>query len=518
MQQAEAVRTRFGGSGIRLSLVLAMTAIVAADLLFYGHATGISAVLFLFLLAICAAIVNPETPSRKTWLLASAILAASLLPLIGTHNALSMLSGIAGLSAFALVITGRFAGSALNRIVAMAWQLTSGPLRFAMDMATLGRLAKRRDASIRGGRVLLALIVPMGLGTLFFLLFRSANPVIDNWLAQFELRAALRQLDFVRPLFWLMLLVATWSFVRLRRAPITNWSAHIAAGARGELSQPMVEKILGPQTVLLSLILFNALFALQTGLDIVYLWGGADLPPGLTYAEYAHRGAYPLIVTALLAAAFVLLAMRSDAEGAASPLTRALIYLWTGQNLLLVLSAMLRLDLYVQTYSLTYLRVAAFVWMLLVAIGLALIIARIALGRSNGWLFSMNVLTLTAVLYIFSFVNVPNLIAAYNIKHSFEFSGEGQPLDATYLCKLGPHALPAIRNLLERNNDTRFISQTKIEDCAGEHARHRRAYMEDWRAWTYRNHRLMQLLDDWKTASRPGKSPEERDASGWRVK
>ena len=55
-----------------------------------------------------------------------------------------------------------------------------------------------------------------------------------------------------------------------------------------------------------SLILFNALFAVQTVLDLIYLWGGASLPDGMSHAEYAHRGAYPLVATALLAAAFVL--------------------------------------------------------------------------------------------------------------------------------------------------------------------------------------------------------------------
>ena len=58
--------------------------------------------------------------------------------------------------------------------------------------------------------------------------------------------------------------------------------------------------------------MFNALFAVQTVLDLTYLWGGVALPDGMTYATYAHRGAYPLIVTALLAAGFVLV---DDAAG-----------------------------------------------------------------------------------------------------------------------------------------------------------------------------------------------------------
>ena len=64
------------------------------------------------------------------------------------------------------------------------------------------------------------------------------------------------------------------------------------------------------QAVTRSLILFNVMFALQSALDLTYLWGGASLPNDMTYAYYAHRGAYPLIATALLAAGFVLIAMR----------------------------------------------------------------------------------------------------------------------------------------------------------------------------------------------------------------
>ena len=52
------------------------------------------------------------------------------------------------------------------------------------------------------------------------------------------------------------------------------------------------------------------LFAVQTNLDVTFLWGNAALPADITYAAYAHRGAYPLILTALLAAGFVLVAMR----------------------------------------------------------------------------------------------------------------------------------------------------------------------------------------------------------------
>ena len=105
-------------------------------------------------------------------------------------------------------------------------------------------------------------------------------------------------------------------------------------------------------------------------------------------------------MTALLAAAFVLLATRPGSEAERSPVIRNLVFLWIAQNVLLVVSSILRLDLYVEIYSLTYWRVAAFVWMILVAIGLILIVLRIIFARSNTWLIGMNAASLAAALYV----------------------------------------------------------------------------------------------------------------------
>ena len=142
----------------------------------------------------------------------------------------------------------------------------------------------------------------------------------------------------------------------------------------------------GKAAILRALLVFNLMFAVQTVLDAAYLWGGVALPDGMSYASYAHRGAYPLIVTALLAAGFVLAAMRPGSATSNDGLIRWLVYLWVAQNIVLVISSILRLDLYVGIYALTYWRVAAFIWMGLVAAGLVLIIARIAGGKSNRWL------------------------------------------------------------------------------------------------------------------------------------
>ena len=222
----------------------------------------------------------------------------------------------------------------------------------------------------------------------------------------------------------------------------------------------------------------------------------------MTYAAYAHRGAYPLIVTALLAAAFVVAAMRPGSAAERSPLMRALVFLWTGQNVLLVVSSILRLDLYVATYSLTYLRVAAFVWMLVVAIGLVLIVARIMLYRSNAWLISANLAALALTIYVCGFINFPYVIASYNVAHSREIAGNGPPLDAHYLIGLGPQAIPALDDYVVRGGDAlpRPLFVARRDMLVASH----RSEMGDWRAWNFRAWRLERYLE--RVPGAPSKS------------
>ena len=191
-------------------------------------------------------------------------------------------------------------------------------------------------------------VVPVLMSCIFLMLFASANPLIEKWLSAANLAKLTENLSAPRILFWLLALCLIWPFIHQRWHRTRTSATHpaIAIGT-GEF--------LSTATVLRSLILFNLLFAVQTVLDVVYLWGSAALPADITYASYAHRGAYPLILTALLAAGFVLVAMRPGGPAEQSNVIRPLVYLWVAQNVMLVISSILRLDLYVQTYLLTYL-------------------------------------------------------------------------------------------------------------------------------------------------------------------
>jgi hypothetical protein len=237
----------------------------------------------------------------------------------------------------------------------------------------------------------------------------------------------------------------------------------------------------------LSLIAFNALFAVQNGLDIAFLWSGAPLPAGMGLAEYAHRGAYPLIATAMLAALFVLVTLRTGSPTAQSPLVRTLVYAWIAQNVVLVASTMLRTLDYVEAYSLTRMRIAALLWMVLVAIGLVLICYRLWRGKSGPWLINANLAVALLLLAGCSAVDLGAVAAQWNVRHAREAGGRGVPLDLCYLNGLGASSLlplielesrPIEPGFRERVSWTRNLIMDRLATSQG-----------DWHGWTLRNAR-----------------------------
>jgi Domain of unknown function (DUF4173) len=348
---------------------------------------------------------------------------------------------------------------------------------------------------------LVAWIVPLSVFAVFLALFSSANPLIEQRLMQIDLQALFRHFDPWRIWFWTLVACAIWPLLRrrIRRKPAPGLEPRAAIAA--EPSGP--DYLLGVQAVSRSLILFNALFALQSGLDLAYLWGGANLPDGMSHAEYAHRGAYPLIVTALLAAGFVLIAMRPSGPAEHSRLIRPLVLVWTGQNILLVLSSIFRLDLYVAAYSLTYWRLAAFVWTGLVAIGLLLILIQIWRKKSNSWLLTANAVSLALVIYGCCFINAPWLVAYYNVEHCREVTGTGPKLDLKYLASLGAQTLPPIEAHTKEFPDIFLYSIAVRMDQNRDYFTH----PGNWRAWSFRAWRLERYFGNksWLDETNSGK-------------
>ncbi len=441
--------------GFWLKLVLAAALVGLADRVFYqgGHSHGWLG-LFVAALAVAAALALPALRQDRRALTALAVALAMAGAMAWDASPLPFLLFWAALGlAILLPGTAGFddAWRWAQRLVAHGFKALFGPL---IDLFKLARSHRRKPQAVQSlRRTLPALVLPLAGSAVILLLFASANPVIERFFASLSLPFPDDTL-FERLFFWTFVAVVTWGVLRPRRSrPFFG-----TFDGSGDLALPGVS----PASVLLSLLAFNLIFAVQNAMDLAWLWGLVPLPQGMTLADYAHRGAYPLIATALLAALFVLITLRPGSQTAASPLVRRLVMLWIAQNVVLVASAMLRLYDYIDAYSLTRLRIAAFAWMGLVALGLGLILWRLLKEKSAAWLINTNCGAAAVLLCTYAFVDTGAIAAQWNVRHAREVDGSGAVLDLCYLAELGPSALLALVELEQRPLDPMLQQRVKL--------------------------------------------------------
>ena len=482
----------------RLAALALAALVVVGDVLIWHRYEGVNVLVFGVALIAAIVAVHPHKlgDGRTVVLILIALLGVS--PFFEAPSFWALLTAQGGITLLALGISDNLPqfekwGGAFARFGLLA------PFRLAGDFFQLlldSGQQRTGGSVIRGAAVW---IVPAVFAAVFVMLFAAANPVIELGLRAIRIDRLLELLELPRLILWGFIAAACWPLLMPR---LLTWTA--LPPVQGP-QLPRAESLLfGRSAILNSLILFNALFAVQTVLDLLFLWGGVRLPEGLSYAEYAHRGAHPLIATALLAAAFVLVAMRQSGPGQNSSLIRNLVYLWIAQNVWLVASSVIRLKLYVETYYLSEMRVAAFIWMGLVAVGLVLIVAKIALNRSNSWLVMSNTAVLSVVLWGVAWTDIRSYIAFYNVRHSFEVTGAGVPLDLYYMGELGPSAVPAIDELLvtaRHANEANLkafrltreeLAQRIVDRNPDTGTAQRRP--ESWHGWTWRSERLEDYL------------------------
>lgn len=451
------------------------------------------------------------------WLIALAALRPAVIrhrqpriALVAAMLAIAAYADQPNLLAFCLFLTATGLAATLPRRRfddAASWAVRLGRLALA---AVVGPWRdRRRLAHIRAHRlhprvtavaVAAALIVPLGGALLFLILFATANPLIARALDSMIL-PDIRTVIW-RTAFALAVLLPVWATLR-PAAGATRWQA-----PGGQTVPPLLR----PGTLILSLATFNAVFAIQNGLDLVFLWSGAALPDGVTMADYAHQGAYALIVTALLAAVFVLTMLSPGSASAAHPPIRWLVTAWIGQNVLLVASSALRLIDYVDAYGLTPLRLAALIWMALVATGLMLILWRLLGRRSAAWLINANALALTLVLAACSVVDLSAVAADWNARVALAKGRSGPPLDLAYFEQLGPGALVPLA-MLERHAGsprlhdriayTRYWMQTGMEEG-----------QSSWNGWSPRNARRLAAAKALLADRGSGAAPPARRLTG----
>ncbi|BBM87329.1 DUF4153 domain-containing protein [Candidatus Uabimicrobium amorphum] len=456
----------------QIMCVMLLTAV--ADFLFYDQVLGgVSLSIYNLMLLVCIAFCEEKFFQNKKILVLALINITLMMANVIHTNFWSVLLCVLSLSSIMMTIKLGWLDNALDWISGWFFNILFFIFCVLDDLPECMQWLKKLPE-----RNILGWLIGVVLSAVFVGLFCLANPIIEEWITYVTRIEVVSEERF---LFWLLFVIASWSFMRLskdRRTKREETQTQIHKDVEPPIPQDKSQsQIFTPQTTVICLRMFNIVFAVQTILDIIYLWGGRALPEGMTYAAYAHRGAYPLVFTVLLAAAFVLITFRKK-RSESMRVARFWVYMWLTQNVFLVISSLLRLDLYIEMYHLTRWRIAALIWMGIVAVGLLLILIRIVKDYSNKWLINSNFIAVLCVFYICAFFNIDAYIANYNANN---MENTEIFVDINYLESLGVESLPALRMLAKEKNVSGAAQavqrlQKKLD-----------RQMQNWRSWCYFN-------------------------------
>lgn len=416
---------RDAGVPARKSLLLAAAGIgVFAGLTLPYADLGLAFTLVLLAAGVLVLVVTRHRRDWFTW--ACAVLATGFALVVTVRDAEWI--GVLGLMVAALLTTAALTSgrSALGLFLgAIAW-----PFAGLRGLPWLGRTVRAFGAGAGAAAVLRTALLS-GLALLVFgVLFATGDAIVGHWLS--------------------LVLPDLQDGVLLRVFVAVAVGGVVLAAAYLALNPPLVEGERRSRRPaehrfewLAPVLLVDAVFLLFLAAQAAAFFGGHDYvrrATGLTYAGYVHQGFAQLTVATVLTLLVVWAASRKVGRTAGDRLwQRVSLGALCVLTLVVVASALHRMDLYQDAYGFTRLRLLVDLfegWLGLVVLG----VLAAGVGLRGAWLPRMALLSGATLLLALAAANPDAWIARHNLDR-FEATGK---LDTYYVLGLSDDALPTL--------------------------------------------------------------------------
>jgi hypothetical protein len=209
------------------------------------------------------------------------------------------------------------------------------------------------------------------------------------------------------------------------------------------------------------------------------------LPPNITYAQYARKGFFELLVVTLINFTILLIGIifKPKDSKATDRIMKVLHSLLVVFTIVILVSAYKRMSIYEAAFGFTYLRVLTHSFMMLLFVLLLVALYKIWVDRIS-LLKSYMVVSLIAYMVI-NFVNIDALITTKNIER-YNTTGD---LDTHYLTKLSYDSIPAFVDLFMENELSNNI-KLYLEDAQDELSK-----KQDWPSFNLSKLRAKRALN-----------------------
>jgi hypothetical protein len=226
------------------------------------------------------------------------------------------------------------------------------------------------------------------------------------------------------------------------------------------------KKFLDPVVLITIISLLNIVFAVFSVIQFTYLFWGESfvLPSSYTYAEYARRGFFELVVVSVINFIIILIAVSfiRKENRKVHLASKVLLSLLVGFTFVLLISAFYRMLIYEQAYGFTYLRI--FVQAFMVLLFFLFIINIIYIWYTKLPIIKSYFMMTLMVYIVLNFSNVDLIIARNNIDRYIE---TGQ-IDMEYLKGLSFDATSEMQRLIDIDVKSESISGVRQQDIKDE--------------------------------------------------
>lgn len=417
------------------------------DLLFFGKLPGISFPLFV-VLTLAVSLLWAHLQRRRV-----PRTALFMIPLLLFFSAMVFVRASEALTFFNTVLTFYLLILFVNLIFApkLAFYKFKDyvSLVFRVPLQVLGKVREGLAAAVKSNgfvakhqafpQVVRGVLIAVPVLILFVVLFSSADLVFRQYVS--DLFSFEVNFELVWRLFWIV--AVALGFFGLfglfeRREEAAQHQDKPAKAGRGGLIE--VSVLLGS---------LNVLFLAFIFVQLTYLFGGASNVVGgeFTYAEYARKGFFELLAVAALS--FVLIfaterLLKRDGQKHAvqfKVLSGALII----QVLVVMLSALKRLQLYEGAYGYTSLRLYSHIFIIWLAVVFVVLLYKIYADKRESF-FAFSLFVAVMVLFAsFNFLNADGMAARKNIER-YQTTGK---LDVRYINGLSDDAVTEMTGLLD---------------------------------------------------------------------
>lgn len=372
----------------------------------------------------------------------------------------------------------RFVFSVLNRVFSSTFENIFKPFLFAKSIK---KKRERGKLNPQTKSILIGLAVSMPLLIIILPLLSSADSVFGYYIS--NLGTQFTKISIGNTVWNIIRIVifSSYLFGFL-------WSFHYSYSK--DTKPGKINGKLEPITVLTVLIIINLVYLLFTIVQFSYLYGGeTSLPNGFTYAEYARRGFFELVlVTVINFTILIITTIYTKKENKLSGILNAAYTLLIVFTLNMLYSAHYKMSLYESAFGYTYLRI--FVHLFLVLLFILFLIALTGI-----WVKKLPVARLSIIaallMYIFvNFVNVDSIIVRKNIERYYK-TGK---IDVHYLASLSYDVVPQVIEFAKDSNINSSISKSLVD-----YTENKKKFLNKttkWYEFNYSRFRAREILNE----------------------